>query len=287
MIVNNQLTNLNKMIVAQCDPEAGEWFEQVLKSLEEKNTIENDLPLFLAQARRKVGVQKLAAASLETDIGHVDLNGCELGDGARIAFIIKALIAYDENERAALIERLYRMGDEGERAAITHGLALFGIGEGLKPIALMTARTNSIALYSSLAHGNPFPAAYFSLAEFNQLILKSLFIGISIELIGGLEARANLKLSSMCEDYIDERLNADRSIPVDIWLALLPYASERGKLMALEALDHADPAHRYYASLAISRCLVQRPEWALVLEKRLQQEEVSEVVTLLQQVLSV
>ena len=53
----------------------------------------------------------------------------------------------------------------------------------------------------------------------------------------------------MCEDYIDERLDAKRSIPADIWLAATPFISPHGKKLMAQ-LEKEDPLHAHYISIA-------------------------------------
>jgi hypothetical protein len=151
------------------------------------------------------------------------------------------------------VPKLYRAGDETERVSMTRALPLFDNGPALKPVALETGRINSVALYSALALGNPYPAAHYTDHEFNQIILKSLFMGLPIERVVGLAERANRELSRMCENYYDERTAAGRSVPSDIWLAMGPFASHRGKQLMRDHLRHEDARHRHYAEVAIQQ----------------------------------
>ena len=149
-----------------------------------------------------------------------------------------------------LIDQIYQQGDESEMGAVTRGLILFQSAERLKPRALEVGRTNSKTLYSCLIRDNPYPARFYSDHEFNQLVLKALFLGLPIAYVYGLKTRSNPELSRMCEDYIDERLAAGRSIPVDIWLALAPHASGHGIQLLNCYMENEDSQHRPYATLA-------------------------------------
>lgn len=168
-------------------------------------------------ACRRLGKRALGVAGdvLETPDGPVCLSAWEVGDAGRAILVLDALASDGD-----VVTPLYRAGDEAERISITRGLSLFGPGDALKPLALETGRANSGILFGSLALDNPYPAARYTECEFNQLVLKTLFVGLPIGRIVKLAARANAELSRMCEDYIDERTAAGRSVPADIRLAM-------------------------------------------------------------------
>jgi hypothetical protein len=101
------------------------------------------------------------------------------------------------------------------------------------------------------------------------LILKALFIGISIEPVIGLQQRANPELSKMCVDYIQERLAAGRSIPHDIWLALEPYASAEGESIMLNYLVDDAPEQRYFVVQALKQNMTKDNRQTLLEQRRL------------------
>lgn len=269
--MNDCLVQLSERLTEHCDADGSAWLRDSLTQLKKASPGEFDelLPRLLARARRKVGAQR---CSLESENGciaielpvlervEIDIRDWELADAARIALILQTQLLLPVDDQCLIIEQCYQMGDERERGAIMRGLILFPQHEKLKPLALMAARTNSLLLFSTIAHFNLYPATYYSDYEFNQLVLKSLFNGIGVSRIAGLERRANRELSIMCEDYIDERRDAGRTIPADIWLALMPYASERAKEMVFAALESEDPAQRHYAYLALAAVAGDRPE---------------------------
>jgi hypothetical protein len=181
------------------------------------------------------------------------------------------------------VTALYQQGDESERMTVMQGLSLFPDGPALKPLALENGRVNSLPLFAALALANPYPAAYYSEPEFNQLVLKALFLGLGIATLSGLPQRANAELARMCEDYLDERLAAGRSLPADLWLALAPCASPRGEQRIIEYANHADPYHRYYAALALQQRQAQHPAARQALATRLTLETDADILAVLRQ----
>ncbi len=286
--MNDCLARLNEHLIEHCHTDGSAWLRDSLMQLKKASPDELDelLPRLLARARRKVGTQRCSYESENgcivielPELGQVelDLSEWEVADVARVALLIQAQLLVPAVDQCALVERCYRMGDERERGAIMRGLMLFQYRENLKPLALMAARINSLLLFATIAHSNLYPAMYYSDYEFNQLVLKALFNGAGVSSITGLKQRANRELSAMCEDYIDERRDADRAIPADIWLALMPYASERAEGMVLAALESEDSAQRYYAYEALAAVAGDRPEFKPLLESMAVSENTKEM----------
>ena len=77
----------------------------------------------------------------------------------------------------------------------------------------------------------------------------------------------------MCEDYIKERVAANRIIPSDIWLALEPYASVEGEALMISHLSNESPQERYYAVKALLQQNPLTPERQQLLNEHLQVEK--------------
>lgn len=223
-ILEKRLSNL---VDAATDAAGRAWLETARDAVRRACAGECDVVETLLTAspaaRRKLGRRALSDGDeiLETVDGPVDLIDWEVGDAGRALLISDALASGDD-----VVTPLYRAGDEAERMLVTRALSLFACGDRLKPLALETGRANSAALFASLALGNPYPAARYTEHEFNQLVLKALFIGLPLVRIVGLAERVNAELTRMCEDYIGERTSAGRAVPADIRLAMLPAPGE-------------------------------------------------------------
>ncbi len=286
-VMNSYLSKLTETLRETCAPDLFTWLEQALLRISDSDDIENELAKLSAMARRKTGNGHLdpELAPIVTPLGELNIGGWPVADAARTALILKAIETADGNEQS-LVEFLFRHGDETERAAIARALSLLDTGTALKLLLLEAGRANSLQLVSAVSLGNPYPAAHYSEPEFNQLVLKALFLGLPIEPVVGLEQRCNPELSRMCEDYYDERTAAQRTVPVDIWLALGPCASSRGESLMLEHLSHDSPGHRCYAATAIGRRLTDHPRLRDALASRKKTETNKRVMSALNAVLT-
>jgi len=256
------------------------WLENAISELD---TDANHLDMLAARfptTRRKLGKQAVGEdATIRVDDQNVPLAGWEADELGRAALLVTAA---QHASAADFLPVLFRAGDETERTAIVKSLMLFADGESLKPVALEAGRGNSAALFAALALDNPYPAAHYTEQEFNQLVLKTLFMGLPIGRIVGLESRANPDLSRMCEDFYDERTAANRMPPLDIWLAMVPHASQRGLELAKTHLENDEPGHRFHAALALGRRADADPELRGLLQDRLESETDQRVLSALQ-----
>ncbi|MEE9346399.1 MAG: EboA domain-containing protein, partial [Methylococcales bacterium] len=118
--------------------------------------------------------------------------------------------------------------------------------------------------YSALIYKNPWPVVNFPLPAFNQMVLKSLFMGINIFNVEGLRGARNPELGRMSADYAQERLDAGRDIPESIWLAVDVSIMREAGLTAWESALASDP-QQPRCQLALLGC-----QWQSALPDNLQ-----------------
>jgi hypothetical protein len=263
---------LRKVLKSFADNRSHEWMGGALArvSLNGQTEPMAELESAFTSARRALGTDSVPdGTEIIAGPQRVALRGWVVSDVGRALLLV---IATRHRSPPALVSALFRLGDESERVSIVRALGLLPDGPGLKAVALEAGRVNSVALFSALALDNAYPAQHYTDHEFNQLVLKAMFMGQPIGRIAGLDARANSDLSRMSEDFYDERTAAGRPAPVDIWLALVPHASPRGIELAKQHVSHADPGHRFHAALALGSAAERLPELRGLLEERLLRE---------------
>lgn len=242
-------------------PPAMDWLSHAQQRIATATMPQQEFMLLSAQARRHMGSTPLVPTGwvLKTSGGPLPLGDWPLGDAVRVLLLLQAVQHCPEGEQELVIQS-FQQGDELERSAIIRGLMLLPHPCNHKAVALEAGRATSLDLYAALALDNPYPAACYDEHQFNQTVLKCLFTGLKVERITGLQRRANPTLSHMCEDYLDERLAADREVPRDIWLGLAPYASERATGLLIDYLSDSNADHRYYTALAATALMHRSPQ---------------------------
>jgi hypothetical protein len=83
-------------------------------------------------------------------------------------------------------------------------------------IAVDACRTSIQPIFEAIACENPYPARYFPELNFNQMVLKAVFIGVALERIIDLDTRLTPDLARMGADYASERRAAGRPVPSDL-----------------------------------------------------------------------
>jgi hypothetical protein len=167
-----------------------------------------DGPVALTPADRAA----LAAAELAA------LEGLLLADVARIALLLAAVDCLAPPEQAAFVDRIYRRGAGRERHAVLAALPALPDASRFVETAVEACRTNVRSEFEAIACENPYPARFLAEAQFNQLVLKALFIGVPLRRIVGLEARVGPELRRMVEAFARERRAAGRPVPDDVAL---------------------------------------------------------------------
>ncbi|WP_167736804.1 EboA domain-containing protein [Nocardioides sp. 1609] len=141
----------------------------------------------------------------------------------RLLATLGEALAEDPDTLAREVADLYRFGDAAERRAVLLGLAtLVDAGRGERAALLVhdALRTNDVRLVAAAL--GPAGAALLDADAFRQAVLKCLFVGVPLDLVAGLDQRADAPLRTMVASYADERRAAGRAVPDDALTLLDP-----------------------------------------------------------------
>ena len=114
------------------------------------------------------------------------------------------------------VREVYLRGDFREQAAVLKSLPFLPDCARFVDMAIDACRTNVLDVFEAIAYENPFPARHFPDANFNQLVMKAIFMGLTVDRIVGLAARNSGELKRMATDFAAERRAAGRPVPDDI-----------------------------------------------------------------------
>lgn len=200
-----------------------EWLDVALAIARGDDT--NRLCAGYTAASRKAGTAALSLTSAErARLSEVapDLvfDRWTVADATRAAILLTAADATDNSVFVSRAVACFENGDAQEQQSWLRAVSLLPRSDRFTVIAVDACRSHIQPLFESIACENPYPLAFFSDAQFNQLVLKAMFTGVRLERIVGLARRLNADLSRMARDYAAERRAAGRSIPADLTLAL-------------------------------------------------------------------
>jgi len=205
------------------------WLDQALAKQASSATLEDLLAVYAA-VRRKLG-QALVEPGVE-QVRALDAVGLDAPQGwscdevGRAALLCAALAARPGDGHPALVHTLYTKGDTHERRALLRALPLLPDPQRFASTAIEACRTNVVPVFEAIACENTYPERHFPDTAFEQLVLKALFLEVSLARVRGLAARARPELARMASDYAAERRAAGRSVPAD--LARIPGCEGEG-----------------------------------------------------------
>ncbi len=174
-----------------------------------------------AAAGRKVGKEPVSptadeASTLREHGVAVAVEKWSRDELARAILLLHA--AQTVADLVPLVESCFRQGDNRERQAVLKALPLLSQPERHLAIAVEACRTNVLPVFEAIACENPYPAAHFPDSSFHQMVLKALFLGVSLSRIEGLDRRWTAELERMALDFASERRAAGRPVPADVEL---------------------------------------------------------------------
>ncbi len=219
---------LRKILENRVEEKSRSWLDQKVNQTE--NTSSNST-FFLAfsQASRFFNKEKLGLSKQEKEqadqlVPGFDPDHWNLLQTARTYLLLH--FPQEKERWFAAINQLFETGDMYEQQALYAALPLMPFPEDLLPRAIDGCRTNMTLIFDAIALNNPFPANYFPEANWNQLVLKSIFMQRPLYRIQKLDERRNPALASIASDFAHERWAAGREVMPELWRLVAPFINE-------------------------------------------------------------
>jgi hypothetical protein len=154
----------------------------------------------------------------------------------------------------AILQQLFETGDMYEQQALYAALPLFPNAEGLLPRAIEGCRTNMSVVFDAIALRNPYPSRFFPEANWNQLVLKAIFMQRPLYLIQDQDRRRNAALAAMATDFAHERWAAGRAVMPEVWRLLVPFMGPQYLEDLKKVLEATDATEQKAGALAAYQC---------------------------------
>jgi hypothetical protein len=167
---------------------------------------------------------------------------------ARIYLVLQ--LPFQNESWQAILQQLFETGDMYEQQALYAALPLFPNGETLLPRAIEGCRTNMSVVFDAIALRNPYPSRFFPEANWNQLVLKAIFMQRPLYLIQGLDQRRNAALAAMATDFAHERWAAGRAVMPEVWRLLVPFMGPQYLEDLKKVVEASDPTEQKAGALA-------------------------------------
>ena len=199
---------------------------------------------------------------------------------ARVVYLLRIADKHGVSKAVDALQHIAKFADEGELRALLAAMPWLDdveLSQASRLLLLNLARegcrTNSTNIFKAIALSNPFPAMAFDEAAWNQMVIKCVFLALSVFDIVAFDERLNPELARIAMDLIEERDAAGRAISIDLWLCLGSYENERLMARANRSIteqSYQDIAHddSLLASLALLRAQLPLPPAARTLLAR-------------------
>jgi hypothetical protein len=174
-------------------------------------------------------------------------------DEAGRALLLLSVPHEDVVSYSQRLTQLLATAEVREMVAFYRTLPLLPKGDRLVSLAREGIRSNMKVVFESVALRNPYPARHFDEEGWNQMVLKALFVGSSVDEIWHLNERANSILARMVVGYARERRSAGRPVPPQLWGLVDSFAREDIMADLEMALNDSDPIGREARALAVAR----------------------------------
>lgn len=244
---------LHKWLEVRLPADARTWLSEAAAKL--RNSGDADLYRSVSLVTRKVGKADLVLTSEELKQAAIAREGWDPSDWSVDQAARVFLLLVSGMDGAIFLRRLDQLcntADIGELVAFYRGLPLYPDQPRYVLRAAEGIRTSMKAVFEAVAHRNPYPAEQLAEPAWNQMVLKTLFIGSTLDPIVGLDRRANPELARMLCDYAHERWSAGRPISPELWRCVGPHA--RGEMLRDlgRVLEKGTDPERTAAALALA-----------------------------------
>lgn len=246
---------LKSWIFRQLPEPAAEWFRDRLSKLE-SDPQKQSFDITFGMIPRKLGKDDLQLSADDLAAANAAREGWNPSqwsiDAAARILILTDISKDNDASFAKRFKELHRTADLGELIALYSGLPIYASAEVLVEQTALGLRTNIKAEFEAISHRNPFPMEQFEENPWNNMVLKSLFIGVMLEPIQGLDQRANPELARILRDYAHERWAADRFVSPELWRCIGPFAKDEYLDDFQKVVDEGNETEKKGVALALS-----------------------------------
>ncbi|MEO8630058.1 MAG: EboA domain-containing protein [Betaproteobacteria bacterium] len=246
-------TLLYNWLRRQLPTTATEWLDGQAKIVSGTPT-DRELNLAISLVSRKLGKDPLQLDPSDLEQAararkNWDPTGWTLDQAGRIYLLLCCNVTAERFR--AWLDQLCQTADVGELVAFYRGLPLYPDAAQHRLRAAEGIRSNMKAVFEAVAHRNPYPVEELAEGPWNQMVLKTLFVGSTLHPIQDLETRANPALMRMLCDYAHERWAAGRPISPELWRCVGRHADPAALADLERVLNTGTAAEREAAALAL------------------------------------
>lgn len=244
---------LKQALAASAEPASLSW---LMEQAEKIKASSSPNPFFLAFSRASRHFKKEAVSwKRESPLPVFEGVNPTDWDSLQVARMYLVFQLPFQNEAwQAILQQLFETGDMYEQQALYAALPLFPNPETLLTRAIEGCRTNMSLVFDAIALRNPYPSRFFPEANWNQLVLKAIFMQRPLYLIQDLDHRRNAALAAMATDFAHERWAAGRAVMPEVWRLLVPFMGPQYLDDLKKVLESTDAMEQKAGALVAYQC---------------------------------
>ncbi len=250
---------LDEQIRHQLNGDASTWYCQQYDTLV-NHPDEKTFYFAISLATRKVSKSHFRIKN-DNRIWTVD-------QAVRVAFL--AIMKPSIIKQKLWIDRLWATSDQNELVAFYQGISYLPDPQFWIDKALFAARSNMTSIFLAIAHQNIFPSLYFSEAAWNQLILKALYLNLSLSPIIGLTERMNANLRDIFYDNVVDQWAANRPVNPELWMCMANHLDEKTVNLLTTVLEKKEHIEQLAAVWTLQHSELESAKLLLASYKSLQ-----------------
>ncbi len=167
-------------------------------------------------------------------------------------WLLSTLNSEDKDILYSTVDPLFQAAEINEAVALYSALPFLAHPEIWVKRCAEGIRSNIGSVLEAIMENNPYPSGNLDEAAWNQLVLKAFFTEKNINLIIGLDQRANLDLALTLIDYAKERWAAGRKVNPQLWRLAGKFINAEIFEILKVGLQHYDQIEQRAIALAIS-----------------------------------
>ena len=219
---------LSELIKEYClnelqDEKTKSWLDQKLHSIK----TDQDFFISFALINKKIPRDHLQLSPAQIQTIHLKYPEFNIENWTLDQLCRFSLLMYYSLLSVKSLTKLISVADTREQISIFKSITYLENASHFTPIVVNGIRTNIVDIFDAIALKNPFAASYFSQDEWNQMILKAVFMERPIYQIKNIDQRKNEKLAHILFDYARERWAASRRVTPELWRMISGYITEK------------------------------------------------------------
>ena len=219
---------LSELIKEYClnelqDEKTKSWLDQKLHSIK----TDQDFFISFALINKKIPRDHLQLSPAQIQTIHLKYPEFNIENWTLDQLCRFSLLMYYPLLSVESLTKLISVADTREQISIFKSIPYLENASHFAPIVVNGIRTNIVDVFDAITLKNPYPASYFSQDEWNQMILKAVFMERPIYQIKDIDQRKNEKLAHILFDYARERWAASRRVTPELWRMISGYITEK------------------------------------------------------------